>query len=319
MKFSVILATRNRPGLFKKALDSVLAQRGTELEIIIVNDGSDEEHQDAYFAIEGSLPEHSQILHLPKAMNGHGQSYALNFGAACASGDYLCFLDDDDSWIDAAHLARAARQMASIDARPDLYFTCQHAYAGDTLKKGEIWLDGLENRLGPELRLDGTNAFIVQVADLLKATGFAHVNNTIIRRAYFEGIRGFDETLRYECDRDFYLRAVDGASSIIFDPTVISRHNIPDPAAGTAMSTMLGDIDKRLYQLRVLDKAISFSQHRELRDHAKTHKAFALQKLSDTLFEAGRPAEAFYYAREAVLLRPSLSALGSVLKRALRR
>ena len=43
--FSVIIATRNRSLLFGKALSSVLEQRYRDFEVVIVNDGSSEEHQ----------------------------------------------------------------------------------------------------------------------------------------------------------------------------------------------------------------------------------------------------------------------------------
>ena len=319
MKFSVILATRNRPEEFRVALDSVLAQQGVELEVIVVNDGSDADHIPAYNQIETDRLGGSKIHHLPKAMNGHGQSYVLNFGAAMASGEVLGFLDDDDEWTDNQHLSRAAQTIQSLSSIPDLYFTCQRAFFGDTQKTEEIWLDGLEQHLPDEKKVSGNSAFSVTVTDLLKATGFAHVNNTLIRKDHFVAIKGFDETLRYECDRDFYLRAVDAADTMVYTPDFVSRHNIPDPTAGTSMSTLLGDIDKRLYQLRVLDKAICFSRHAALRNHGRTHKAFALQKLAGDLEEAGRTREAYFYAREASLLRPSLSASAAVVRLGLKR
>jgi glycosyltransferase involved in cell wall biosynthesis len=46
--FSVIIATRNRPRSFQRALDSVLAQSFSDMEIIIVNDGSANEFQLEY-------------------------------------------------------------------------------------------------------------------------------------------------------------------------------------------------------------------------------------------------------------------------------
>ncbi len=319
MKFSIILATRNRPDEFRVALNSVLAQQGVELEVIVVNDGSDPVHIPAYNEIEADRLGGSKIHHLPKALNGHGQSYVLNFGAGLASGDVLGFLDDDDEWTDDQHLLRASQTIQSQPSIPDLYFTCQRAFTGDIQKNEEIWLDGLERHLADENRLLDGHAFSVTVGDLLKATGFAHVNNTLIRKDHFVAIKGFDETLRYECDRDFYLRAVDAADTMLYAPDFVSRHNIPDPAAGTSMSTLLGDIDKRLYQLRVLDKAICFSRHAALRDHGRTHKAFALQKLAADLEDAGRIREAYFYAREASLLRPSLSACAAVVRLGLKR
>ena len=43
--FSVVMATRNRPALFRQALESVLDQSCRDIEIIVVNDGSASEYQ----------------------------------------------------------------------------------------------------------------------------------------------------------------------------------------------------------------------------------------------------------------------------------
>ena len=43
--FSVIIPTRNRAALFEIALRSVLEQRFRNFEVIVVNDGSSEEHE----------------------------------------------------------------------------------------------------------------------------------------------------------------------------------------------------------------------------------------------------------------------------------
>lgn len=49
--FLVVMATRNRPALFRNALQSVLDQSCQDIEIIVVNDGSTSEHQPAYESI----------------------------------------------------------------------------------------------------------------------------------------------------------------------------------------------------------------------------------------------------------------------------
>ena len=46
--FSVIMATRNRPALFRQALASVLDQSCRDIEIIVVNDGTASEYQQGY-------------------------------------------------------------------------------------------------------------------------------------------------------------------------------------------------------------------------------------------------------------------------------
>lgn len=94
MKFSVIIPIYNTEKFLCKCLDSVINQTHTDLEIIIVNDGSpgnaDEICRD-YAAKD------SRIKYIRQ--ENQGLSVARNNGLAAAAGDYIYFLDSDD-WIE---------------------------------------------------------------------------------------------------------------------------------------------------------------------------------------------------------------------------
>jgi glycosyltransferase involved in cell wall biosynthesis len=302
MKFSVIVTTRDRPVLFKQALNSVFAQSVRAFEVIVVVDGSTDEPRAAYQAIEAEVDERARFFHLEPRPRGHGQSYCRNFGANWAQGDYLCFLDDDDCWSDPRYLERVA---AVIDAGPqplDLHFADQEAYRDGRPQPGPIWLEGLEDILKSQGSApEAAGAYRVGVADLLRGRGFCHLNASIVRRPFFQQLGGLDENIRYEEDRDFYLRAVDSAREIYYSPVTVARHNIPDPKAGKAVSTVVSDLEKYLFRLRVLDKAILFAEHEGIRAYAKTHKVYTLKHIAEELAGDCRPRDALFYAREALL------------------
>lgn len=305
--FSVILATRDRPALFAEALRSVLAQDFTDLEIVVVNDGSREEHRAAYDATLAEARDAGCALQahwLVPRPRGHGQSYALNFGAAQARGTYLCFLDDDDSWTDAGHLSRAAKALCDGGEVADLYMANQAAYRGEVRQPGPIWVEGLDAALarrGIEARAGG--ALPAGVTDLMGLTGFCHLNALIVRRGLYDAIGGMDEAIRWECDRDLFLRLIDRAEgAMLHHPAVIARHNIPDPAKGASMTTSLAALERWLYQLRVLDKASLFARHPAIRAHGRQHKVYALKRIAEELHRSGRWSEAAFYAREATLI-----------------
>lgn len=303
--FSVILATRDRPILFAEALRSVLAQDFADLEIIVVNDGSREEQRAAYDAALVAAPDAGrplQVHWLAHRPRGHGQSYALNYGAAQARGTYLCFLDDDDSWTDAGHLSRAAEALRSSGEAADLYMANQAAYRGEVRQPGPIWVEGLDAALaqrGIAARAGG--ALPAGVTDLMGLTGFCHLNTLIVRRSLYDAIGGMDEAIRWECDRDLFLRLIDRAEgAMLHHPAVVSRHNIPDPAKGASMTTSLAALDRWLYQLRVLDKASLFARHPAIRAHGRQHKVYALKRIAEDLYRTGRWTDAAFYAREAL-------------------
>jgi glycosyltransferase involved in cell wall biosynthesis len=154
----------------------------------------------------------------------------LNIGVGHARGEYLTFLDDDDFWTDPEHLVRVARVIeAGGTATPvDLVLANQAAYLAGQLQPRPMWLEGLIDILRTEARqTDAQGAYTVTVDDLLRCAGFCHLNTTIVRRTFFEEIGGLDENIRYECDRDFYLRAIDRADLIKYSPQTVSDTTSP--------------------------------------------------------------------------------------------
>jgi hypothetical protein len=315
--FSVIIPTRNRSALFAAALASVLEQRFRRFEVIVVNDGSGEQHEGRYHELVAAAPDSVQLLTLLRTERGHGQSYGLNYGAAHARGDYLCFLDDDDQWIDPEHLGRAAAVIAASPEPIDLVLANQRAFRDGTPVAGVVWIEDLKDRLHGAP--DAAGAYAVSPKELLQCQAHCHLNTTIVSRGFYTDLGGLDEGLRYECDRDFYLRAIDRARLIKFLPYTISRHNIPDPAAKANMSTAESELSKRLYQLRVCDKAALLSVRPELQRYAMRHRSYTLKHIAVMAARTGRFDCAAYYAREALMTKFTLGWLAATALFAMRR
>ncbi|UUY02950.1 glycosyltransferase [Svornostia abyssi] len=89
---SVVIATKDRWPLLRRALAGVASQREVDLELIVVDDGSASrppEDVRATIARYGELIPHG---------GPHGVAAARNLGLARARGDWIAFLDDDDLW-----------------------------------------------------------------------------------------------------------------------------------------------------------------------------------------------------------------------------
>jgi GT2 family glycosyltransferase len=89
--FSVIIPTFNRIELLGSALESVFSQRGTEFEIIVVDDGSSDRTIEYLHSLENRVSVFRQ--------SNRGPGAARNLGARHAQGKYLAFLDSDDLWF----------------------------------------------------------------------------------------------------------------------------------------------------------------------------------------------------------------------------
>jgi glycosyltransferase involved in cell wall biosynthesis len=313
-RFSIILATRDRAALFAEALQSVVDQTFDDTEIIVVNDGSSPEvlpaYEDVLDVARTRLGGRLRSFLLVRRPKGHGQSYSLNFGVEQARGDYVAFLDDDDLWIDRAHLQRVAdvqRSQSAAGRTLDLYMGNQEAMRGGMRLAGPIWLEALQSQLQASCRVpDALGAYAVDIPDLMGANGFCHLNCFVVRRALWLQVGGMDEGIRWECDRDVFLRLVDAASCTLHHPAVTARHHVPDPKAGTSMTTSLNEIERRLWQLRVMDKSALGLKHPLLRAHSRLHKVYALKRIAEALARQQAWRTATYYAGQALGARPSL-------------
>lgn len=92
-KISVIVPVHNIELYLNKCVTSIINQTYSNLEIILVNDGSTDSCPEIcnYFA---SMDKRVRIFH----KKNEGQSSARNLGISYASGDYISFVDGDD-WI----------------------------------------------------------------------------------------------------------------------------------------------------------------------------------------------------------------------------
>ena len=91
MKYSVVIPLYNKEHFIKKAIQSVLKQSFQDFEIIIVDDGSTDR------SLEIARKFESEKLKVYTQPN-QGVSVARNKGIENASGEYIAFLDADDTW-----------------------------------------------------------------------------------------------------------------------------------------------------------------------------------------------------------------------------
>jgi glycosyltransferase involved in cell wall biosynthesis len=116
----------------KKAIDSILLG-GTDVEIIIIDDGSTDCTGEIADEYERDNPSIVKVIHQPNSGHGGG----VNAGIKNASGIYFKVVDSDD-WIDKGALEKlliSIRHNLSNHKLPDLYITnyvYEHTYDNKT-------------------------------------------------------------------------------------------------------------------------------------------------------------------------------------------
>lgn len=299
--FSIIISTRDRPELFQIALRSVLEQSFAQKEIVVVIDGSSDENLALYTALEKKYTQVTflRLVHRP---NGHGQSYTMNFGANNSHGEYLCFLDDDDQWTDENYLEHVYNSVTTSKEPVDLHYSNQRAVdSKGIMQTKNLWLDDLIPTVMHRAKRSAEDSYIVDTTFLLSSSGFAHLNCSIFERNFFSSLDGMDESIRYENDRDIYIRSIDAAKVILFSTRYTSLHNIPDANAKNNMSTVSSNIQKKLYQLRVYDKGISLCKQENVVNFCCRGKVYEMKHAATILAEGDRYNSAAHYARAALL------------------
>jgi glycosyltransferase involved in cell wall biosynthesis len=101
---SVVIPTYNRPDFLRRALASVRSQEGVELDIIIVDDASEQD-------LSAEFAPYPQVRYLRNEHN-RGGGFSRNRGLKLAKGRYINFLDDDDVMLP----GKLARQVEVFEA-----------------------------------------------------------------------------------------------------------------------------------------------------------------------------------------------------------
>jgi glycosyltransferase involved in cell wall biosynthesis len=90
---SIIVRTKDRPGLLKRALQSIAAQTYRPIEVVLVNDGGCDLDVEELKTILGDVS-----LNYIRLEKNTGRAHAGNVGIENAKGEYIGFLDDDDEF-----------------------------------------------------------------------------------------------------------------------------------------------------------------------------------------------------------------------------
>lgn len=198
---SVIIPTWNRAHLMERVIATVQGQTLTELEILIVDDGS----TDGTAGVIGAIDE-PRIRYIPLDRNG-GSGYARNRGLREARGEFVAFLDSDDEWFP----EKLRLQVDRIRELPDSVVAI---YTGTETINGT----GDPEYFTPSLRGDLRTPLLER--NVLHGGG----SSMLIRRSAAERVGAFDLDYPAIEDYDYWLR-LSAVGEIDFVPDVLVRYH----------------------------------------------------------------------------------------------
>lgn len=305
MKISVVVATRNRSALLRKTLGAIKSQTFADFEVIVVDDGSDPPTRESYAELWSSLDSRFRlVLQGSAGQTGLGPSMSRNAAIGLARGDLLAFCDDDDQWVDDAHL-EAVTRLFEHSPDVDVCISNQRAVFADGSVKDD-WLPSLTQLTTGRLAL--VERFVqVSVEELCRSGGFGHLNMLVIRKSLLDRMGGaFWTKVNYEEDRDLFWRAVDAARLIAYTTHVVSQHHVPDPNRQINVSTGLLQQERWLVSLLVSQHIASTVRHPEIIRLCSRYQGDVLRHLALLKNEQHRHSAAARMAWQALACRFSI-------------
>ncbi len=127
---SIIVRTKDRPKLLKKALQSIANQTYRPLEVVLVNDGGCDLEVNELISILGDVS-----LNYIRLEENTGRSHAGNVGLENIKGDYVGFLDDDDE-LHPEHLSILTDAIMKYNFKV-VYSDANIVYHGNSIKGGD--------------------------------------------------------------------------------------------------------------------------------------------------------------------------------------
>jgi glycosyltransferase involved in cell wall biosynthesis len=188
---SVVVPVYNGELYLADALDSISAQDYCPFQVIVVDDGSEDNTAEI-------ARSYKEVRYIYQTNQGHAM--AKNVGISAAQGEFIAFLDADDLWT-------PNKLSAQISYHLD------HPQVGYTIAKQRIFLE--PGAVAPswyktEFLLEDHMAFIPSAL--------------VVRRSVFDQIGDFDSSYRHGNDADWFFRAKDaGIPMGILSETLLLR------------------------------------------------------------------------------------------------
>jgi glycosyltransferase involved in cell wall biosynthesis len=312
---SVIIPTYNRVSTVRRAIESALRQSYERLEVLVVDDGSSDDTRAVVTAFGGRV----RYLGQPNA----GVSAARNRGMRAAGGEFIAFLDSDDSWqpwkigaqVAALRKHRDARitwtDMTAIDSAGqvirDRYLRAMYtAYSrvsiDDTLPVvGE--LGAISADVPAQCRTAAVRAGDLSSAIVLG--NLLHTSTVLFDRDCLAECGGFSDAFpRTGEDYEFYSRLTQTGRAVFIDaPSTLYRIGAEDQLGGPAMMLEISRNDLRTLRAALTHRRSPLSLPRRVVD----------RRLSDSLawvgfneLEAGHNLLAARRLLQSLVIRPAV-------------
>ena len=213
MKISFIIPVHNNGKLLESIIQKIESIDLKEYEIILVDDGSKD---DSALICERLSQKNKKTTWIYQA--NKGVSSARNTGLKNANGEYVLFLDADDT-IDSEKMAELLRKLENVSQIDIAIFglSFDYYYNNVLYRRNELKTP-LEGTIEREL-------WIQKLSDLYIANSLSPIWNKVFRRSFLieNNLYLRNDMFLYE-DLEYSLRCMAQCSNILFEPDIIYHY-----------------------------------------------------------------------------------------------
>lgn len=242
---SVVIPLYNKALTITRCLNSVNNQTVLPDELIIINDGSQDNSLEI---VKNWVSKNTKIECQIIDQLNQGVSYTRNKGVALSRNNFVAFLDADDEWSE--DFIRYS-QKNILNNQDISLVTCRHKIVDETL-----------GTYIPKQEFGNKEVGVIEnYSSLARNYPIVNSSKTVVNKTYFEKVGGFPEDAKVSEDLFLWIRLSDCAPIAYTNKLLVTIYQVPDlsrnlrigqipyPIKFYSSTKYTGKIDKDLYLL----------------------------------------------------------------------
>lgn len=205
---TVIIPTYGRPKYLLRAIKSVLNQTYTNLEIIIVDDNGRNTKNQIETEEKILSLNNDKINYIIHNTNMNG-SVARNTGIEFAKGNFICFLDDDDEFLN----TKLEQQYNKLSNKSEKWIAC---YTGHI----RVFDSKSDSMVSYSPVLEGEILFDILAFNIDHVSG----SSLMVRTEVVKSIGGWNENLKRHQDYEFIARLSNQGNIAVISEPIVKIH-----------------------------------------------------------------------------------------------
>jgi glycosyltransferase involved in cell wall biosynthesis len=267
-RITVVMPTYNCMNYLPKAIDSVLKQEYENIELIVINDNSNDGTAEY---LERLVMRDSRIIAI--TTEGVGVSSARNLGIKKASGEYITFLDSDDSW----HDGKLKTQLGVHKLNPELGMSFTNY---DHLTESNQKLVDCFGYWNQFQDCDEQAKILDDPLNVIFSNNLIGTSTVMMKKSVFKKVGLFDTKLKYAEDWQLWLKVCE-CFDVAVIPTVYANYLIRKGSITQLDDNKLSNLESikniisyyKSYESLITSKSISRAEARLNEEYADYYRA----------------------------------------------